>query len=385
MTSLCEPNRSPIHISSQPLSAQQGKGLDLQLTNEPSSFSVTDLLLFHHAKTEMDHNGIGPQGHMQQVLALAMRQQAKAPYLLDQVLALAAVHLSVHLPATFTTARATPEGATQAAATIPVSTGSSSLRASVLTTHTVESLRLRATYLQTRAVTAFTQAMQCQGQDNGVEGEYDSESVLLRFLFAGLLSLQDLAEAFCELREKELSFQGLIDRCVHCFNLHRGMPVAMGQPMKEFVNTSADVQSMFQMLNIYAMSPSPQGTECDPLSRMLDASELSGPSLDACYAAKNSLQRSFDMYNLLPTQNVPHAASTFAVTVPEVYVELLRKRCSEAFVVLAYYGALVHRCRRYWAFQDAGIHIVLSISQYLGSYWTSELAWPLRVVETERG
>ena len=354
----------------------------LQSTNyveQPTlSFSVTDLILFNHTETDMDHNGIGPPGHLRRVVALAIRNQARAPYLLDQILAFAALHLSAHLPPIFSTSSSTPVAQTSPTSSLPLP--------SLLTGQSAGKLRLHSTFLQTRALTAFSRSIQNQEQPakNGAQADEDDELILMRFMFAGLLSLHALAETFGDLRAQELHFHTLIDQCVHYFNLHRGLPAVIGRSMHDFLNTSEEVRPMFEALNIFAMPNQAAGTDCDALSEMLNDSDLSESSLDACRAAQKCLQRSFDMFNILPVHNVPHAASTFATTVPEGYVALLRKRCSEAFVILAYYGALVHRCRKFWAFGDAGSLMVKAIAEHLGTYWSSMLVWPLCVIENER-
>lgn len=389
------PNKtdSPIHAICPLTASCVTPVLGLQSTrfvDQPAlSFSVTDLLVFNHAETDMAHNGIGPPGHLQRVVALALRNQTRAPYLLDQILAFAAMHLSVHLPPAFSTDNSTP--VTQ------VSPTSSSPFPSLLTGQSTEKLRLHSTFLQTRALNAFSRSIQNQEQrqqheqtlgirpeSNIADADADDELRLVRFMFAGLLSLHALAQTFGALCAHELQFHALIDQCVDCFNLHRGLPVVIGRSMHDFLNTAEEVRPMFEALNIFAMPNQAEGTDCDALGEMLKDSDLSEASLEACRSAQKSLQRSFDLFNILPVHNVPHAASTFATTVPEAYVALLRKRSSEAFVILAYYGALVHRCRRYWAFGDAGALIVKAIAEHLGTYWADVLAWPLHVIENER-
>lgn len=97
--------------------------------------------------------------------------------------------------------------------------------------------------------------------------------------------------------------------------------------------------------------------------------------------AVHSLQWSFDMNRGLSVQNSPHAAVAFSVTAPIGYVDRLRKYSPEALVIMAYYGVLLHRCREYWVFGDAGERMVRAVGDHLGGYWGDVLGWPLGVVK----
>ncbi|KAK2596244.1 hypothetical protein QQS21_006336 [Conoideocrella luteorostrata] len=333
---------------------------------EPS-FSTTDLILFHHAETDMDHAGIGPQGQLQQVLSIAVRHSLDAPYLLDQVLALAAVHLSMHLPST-------------SSPSINGQTSAEASPTSLISNLTRFGLRDHATVLQNRAMASFNQLT-----SDTIHSD-NPDAAVPRFLFSSFLSLHALAETLSVLRTEDLHLHRFIDSFVDCLNLHRGIRAATGEPLYKLLSQSNELRSMLETLNITSeanRNKSPQGTECDPIKTVLDSEDLSTASLRAYRATVDSLQQSFDMYSGLSVQHAPHAASAFSVTAPAEYADLLRKCSPEALVILAYYGVLLHRCRQYWMFRDVGARMVLCIANTLGTYWQDALAWPLQVVETE--
>lgn len=332
------------------------------------SFSTTDLILFHHAETAVDQAGIGPQGQLRQVVSIVVRHSLDASYLLDQVLALAAIHLSVHLSSASFPSVTTPESAI----TIP--------NTSLVSNLTPSGLRNHATELQNRAVASFNKlAPDATNSD-------DPDKAVTRFLFSSILSLHTLAETLLVLRAEDSHLNNFIDSFADCLNLHRGIRAATGKPMYKFLLQTKELSGMLETLNITSeidWSQSPQGTECDPLRRVPESQDLSMATSDIYRAAVHSLQWSFDMYNGLSVQNAPHAASAFSVTAPAGYADLLRKCCPEALIILAYYGVLLHRCRQYWVFRDAGARMVIAIANNLGTYWHDALVWPLHVIESE--
>ncbi|KAJ3472656.1 hypothetical protein NLG97_g10813 [Lecanicillium saksenae] len=300
----------------------------------------------------MEHVGLGRKGQFHKVLAMGLRHRFRAPYLLDQILALACMHLALHLNEYL-----------QDATPMYIGTGL-----------TADHLRHHATALQTRAVASFNELM-------GPQGDIDVDSA--RFLFAGVLSLQSLAETLGVLREKELKFSDFMDSMVACFNLHRGVRVATGQAIREFLPQSEDLNDIMEFLNITEdmdWRTKARGQECQSLQALLDKSDLGEATLGACRGAVHSLQWSFDMCRGLSVQDGPHAASAFAVTAPVGYVEALRRCNPEALIVLAYYGVLLHRCREYWVYGDAGARLIRGIADHVGAYWREAMQWPLREI-----
>ncbi|OAA53710.1 C6 finger domain protein [Cordyceps fumosorosea ARSEF 2679] len=319
---------------------------------DADAFSVTDLLVFHHAQTAMEHVGLGRKGQFHKVLALGLRHRALAPYLLDQILALACVHLALTLP------------------------GAAS---SVYAGLTADTLRHHATALQTRAVACFNARI-----NDPADPDVDSA----RFLFAGVLSLQFLAETLGALRVDGVSFGDFVDRMVACFQLHGGMRVATGRPIREFLPQSRDLHAIMDFLHVAddkEWRTAPRGRECAALITLLEEeADLGAASLAACRGAAHGLQWSFDMCRGLAVEDGPHAASAFAVTAPPAYVEALRRRAPEALVVLAHFGVLLHRCRACWIFGDAGARMVRAVADHVGMYWREAMRWPLEEIGAER-
>ncbi|KAL7941635.1 hypothetical protein V8C42DRAFT_173313 [Trichoderma barbatum] len=353
-----------------------------------SLFTAEHLMLFHHVSDAMS-DCILARGQIKVVLDVAIRHLIDAPYLIDQLLALSALHVA------FTT-----------------KPGETPLNG------TIVSFRNQATELQTRALSSFTRIAAMVPAD-------DTATCVPRFLFASLLSNQVLAETLLQHQQPQplpyhhdvmgvhggggggsgggggasggaVNFHGFIERMVECIHLHRGV-LAQVRPTWDYLMQS----ELFPLLhithnaNIAAVTLS-SGTECIALRQMIDAAASSVPpygdaspprldqaSADACRVAIDSLQWAFDMHRALPEQDVPHAPSAFIVTIEVEYVDVLRTLLPEALVILAYLGVLIHRCRRFWTFGTAGANLIRAVAGYLGNHWHEPLAWPLKVIEEE--
>ncbi|WPB00092.1 uncharacterized protein RHO25_004711 [Cercospora beticola] len=124
------------------------------------------------------------------------------------------------------------------------------------------------------------------------------------------------------------------------------------------------------------------GTECTPLQGLMDDSDPGETSKAACRKAIDLLQSAFDICHNLDEDDYLQAVSAFSVKIEADFVDVLRKHRPEALVILAYYGILLHRCRNFWAFCDAGSSVIHAIAGHLGSYSRDALNWPLKELET---
>jgi hypothetical protein len=311
--------------------------------SDPPLFTAEHLGLLYHVTLARDSYFMSA-GQDKHVLDIATRLAGSHPYLIDQVLALAALHKAT---------TASPSESSH--------------------------LSHVATELQTRAITRFTQ------QASTLPPE-DTASSIPRFLFAAVLSLHDLADTLSSIRNLHHSqFHVFVNRFVDCFRIHHGVRAVI-RPTWHHLLTS-ELQPFLSVTNAARMnleSNPASGDECRPLHQLLDASDLGPATVTACREAVDQLQWAFDLYRNLPQPSGgPHAASAFSVTVPTEYIHVLRRLQPEAVIVLAYYGVLLHYCRHYWIFGDSGAFVVRAVAQHLGSYWGHAMAWPLSVVQDD--
>lgn len=294
------------------------------------------MALFHHMMTSMNGSIMATE-QLELMLSIAVRTASEAPYLMDQVLALSAMHCARIYPASAAT------------------------------------YRDQATELQNRAVASFTRETETLPSQ--------MHNCIPRFLFSSTLGLHVLCDT---LAFDRLDFHAFIDRFVECINLHRGVRIVLS-PNWESLNDLPELEPLFRATKHAHPGPdAPSGTECALLERYMAESDLTPTSVAACREAVSTLQNVFDMFARMDDQNSPHAASAFAITVPSGYVEVLRRHRPEALIVLAYYGVLLHRSRRFWVFGlDTGSYVIRAIEGHLGSYWNEAMRWPLEVLEKE--
>ena len=72
----------------------------------------------------------------------------------------------------------------------------------------------------------------------------------------------------------------------------------------------------------------------------------------------------------------PTGVIAWPILISPEYIDLLMHERPEALVVLAWYGALLHRFSELWVFGDGGRFLVESVGGYLGAEWEGWLAWP---------
>ena len=348
---------SPSHPVAK-LSAPGAPSLDISAgamlegcADQPYVFTAQHLALLHHVYTEMDDPVVAP-GRIPFAVSIAVREAHDSPYLLDQLLALAAMHLGEQQPA-----------------------------------RALE-CRHRATELQTRALAVFAReneslASARSSPDPDVAAAAARFHCAPRFLFAGLLSLHVLADTLVYYRD---DFGAFVDRLADCFLLFRGIQLTVTPTLGFLMSTElhALLGPVWEIERRVRREPG--GSECSPLRDMVDsaAGELGAAAADALRAAIAELQRSFNICSRLDSPATPHAVSYFSVTVEPGFVRLLRGRSPEALVVLAYYGVLLHRCRSYWVFGDAGAWVVMAVAMHLGTGWSRAMALPLGMLDEER-
>ncbi len=295
-------------------------------------FSVHHMELLHHFQAGMgDIQMEGPMNHMMLGCAFS------APFLMNQVLAISAAHLS---------------------------TKQAERR---LLYHRI------ATELQTRALTTF----------NEQSREIDSDSCLPIFLFAGLLCQHIVFEAFSSARDDFARFLELFTKALE---LYRGVrAITSGVWWLQVVGrlrTRMDEAHRIEFLRLHnqkgAVAPEPE-VECASLLRRLEADALNDGAIDACRRAAQLLQVQFDVQREQPFVSIIRnmALTAWSVTVHREYVDLLRERRPEALVVLAHVAVLAGRASPHWVLADGAPFVVASMAAHLGPAWSDWLVWPM--------
>lgn len=304
-----------------------------------STFTPQHLMLLHHAETAMDSDILW-HGYTPAIVDIAIRYAVDCPYLIDELLAFAAIHLAREKPATAST------------------------------------WRHHATELQTRAVASFAK----DSENPESEVTYN----VPRFLFATMLSLHVLAETL-EYYRSDLDV--FIDRYIECVQLHKGIRTVIQPSWPELLES--ELKPLLHIVTSQRPQDPTVGEECRPLHALIDAcpqgSYLAADSAAraGCHEAVRMLQWAFDLVTRLPQPGLPHGVSGFSIMIPAEFTDVLRRHVPEALVVMAYFGVLLHRTRRYWVCGNNGAFVIRGIADRLGPQWEEAMRWPLRVLVEE--
>lgn len=215
--------------------------------------------------------------------------------------------------------------------------------------------------LQTRAVTLFN-----------ISGpEITPENCVPMLLFSTIMGQHLFADL---LRPRDFNGLGsFIQRFGNCLALQKGIsviflsarPVLMASPIEKVLTAGIEAQRR-----------EPTGNDCAELATLIrDSPNLTSAEKDAFVHAMCILQLGFD-----DISREPHVPTNLCYKLvvgmkPELRLSL-EKMQPEALVFLAYYGLLLHYCRKAWLVGTAGAYIIGMVIDYLGSDWASWLEYP---------
>ncbi|RVX67026.1 hypothetical protein B0A52_09240 [Exophiala mesophila] len=260
---------------------------------------------------------------------LLFKYAVSAPYLMHEVLAISALHLAVLRPEHVTYFRDYSVG------------------------------------LQTRAITLF----------NGAKTVVNQSTCVPMFLFSTFLGIQVLCDTLNYYQEELNAF---LDQFVTYLHLHRGVRAVINQSWDALRNT--ELKPIIESTPPRSVEDSGR-VECDDLKDLIDKSDLSESSVAVYHDTIKDLRWVFRIVGRPGAQfDNPQLVFAWPTVISAEYVSLLQQRRPEALVILAYFAALLHRHRQFWCFNDGGTFLVRSISDYLGPYWNTALAWPLDVI-----
>ncbi|KAF2626198.1 hypothetical protein BU25DRAFT_344177 [Macroventuria anomochaeta] len=262
-----------------------------------------------------------------------------APYLLLQVLALSALHLSRTRP------------------------GQAGM------------YHAEATSLQIEALTSF---------DNHLEN-INGENCEAMLIFASFLGIHSLGEAVITSKSDA---DGFLDRFVTYLNLHRGVQTVTAEAWALLLrsNISPMLHQASNQLNAAASHAPERATSVtDKLNRLLDDGDMSAENKMAC---RNAVSRLKMMYQVeyLEDQSVKtqqHSSEliwAWPILLSGIYTDQLQRRQPEALIILCHYAVLLHERRSMWCVDNAGRMLIESVTKSLGSYWRQWLDLPNEVI-----
>jgi hypothetical protein len=259
------------------------------------------------------------------IISHALDHALKAPYLMNQLLALSALHLS------------NPPSLQQP-------------------------YHQLATSLQTRALALFNEETQ----------EVSEESCMPMFLFSSFVGVHVLCDTLQGPRD---SFGAFLDRFITYLSIHRGVRAVTNQSWGTIKKSVIGPHLKRIEDASHIINDDIKAT--DILKRMIESSASLSSSTKYLNAI-TMLQKSFSLDAALkkPNGRRYEAAIMFCLGADDDYFDLLKQRQPEALVILAFFAVLLHWNRSAWIIRDGGQYLIQSITSHLGLHWVKWLEWP---------
>ncbi|KIY03575.1 uncharacterized protein Z520_00266 [Fonsecaea multimorphosa CBS 102226] len=303
---------------------------------DPYSVNMTHLELFDNLSSEAYRSIEEPGPPDSLTVDIYAKHALETPYLMHQMLATSALHLSTRTP------------------------------------NFRDTYREYATGLQNRALSLFNEA-------NPVL-EVTSANCVRMFLFSSGVGIHLLCET---LRYQRDSLERFVERFTHCLSVYRGMLAVIDQSRDLLLES--ELGPRLKLTQALMESTDADGSECDALCDMISVIDDATQGSQRTYRESIShLQRVFNAQRAASgTKIAVPTVLAWPVLVPPEYVDLLRQRQAEALIILAHFAVLLHRYRKLWLFGDSGRFLIESICGDLDSHWHAWLKFPKAMLQED--
>ncbi|PYH77258.1 hypothetical protein BO82DRAFT_345197 [Aspergillus uvarum CBS 121591] len=262
-----------------------------------------------------------------------MRVGMSTPYLINELLALSALHSSIVRPAER------------------------------------ERYRRHAAQLQTHA-------LEILGQERR---DVTQETCVPLFIFSSTLGLHMLCDTV--IYREESSFDAFLNQFVHYLKLHRGVRAITSEAWEAL--RGSILQPMLQYGQEKFAWDADLGAECQRIMDLIEAARLGEKTTAVYRQAIRALQISIHATGVTDADSrvkFVGGITGWPIILEVEYIEMLELRRPEALVILACYGVILHQARHVWAFGDGGRFLIETIQTHLGSQWETWLRWPDRIL-----
>lgn len=206
----------------------------------------------------------------------------------------------------------------------------------------------------------------------------DESNCIAVLLFSSLLGVHLIADRS---RTRGIASSEYLDHMLGCIGLLRGVMKLVLVEWTPFFMASeiGALMKSWHPQPPYDSAP----VECRDLNELIRGLDL-GPSSIAAY--ETALDRLLCLMVMAEVPSVSHNTARWVigwpVQLPDEYIMFLNQRRPEALIILAYYGVVLHFYREAWAIGDTGERLIRAINAQVGSFWRRWLAWPLQLVES---
>ncbi|KAE8410949.1 hypothetical protein BDV36DRAFT_276204 [Aspergillus pseudocaelatus] len=267
-------------------------------------------------------------------ISIVIEHALKSPYLMNELLAFAALHLCLVRPAQ------------------------------------QKFYHFHATQLQTHAISQF---------NSEVIG-LSAEKCVPMFLFSSFLGTHMLCQT---LRFRESDPGTFLDSFVQYAQLHRGVRKVVGQTWDHLKQSPLGMSMKAHAHTLGSDATSPLYPAYAKLLEAIKKAKL-GHAITGIY------QRTIECLPAsmsVDKRSVHHLSLSdivaWPVLVPEEYLDFLMNRQPEALIILAHYAVSLYCRRDLWIFGDGGKFLIDTITKSLGPDWECWLLFPNTVLAEE--
>ncbi|KIW23521.1 uncharacterized protein PV07_11713 [Cladophialophora immunda] len=310
--------------------------MSIQGPRDPYDVNMTHLELFDNLSSEA-FRSVEESGRPDITTTNVYAKHALAnPYLMHQMLAASALHLSTR------------------------------------TTEFRDTYRQYATGLLNRALSLFNEA-------NPVL-EVTPANYVRMFLFSSGVGIHLLCETLHYQRD---GLERFVERFSHCLGIYRGLLAVIDQSRDLLLES--ELGPRLKLTQALLDTTDANGSECSALEGLISTLDADPGSQEIYRETVSHLQRVFNAQRAASgTKIAVPTVLAWPVLVPPEYVDLLRQGQAEALVILAHYAVLLHRCRELWLFGDSGRFLIESIRGDLdSSHWREWLRFPNAALREE--
>ncbi|KAF2968909.1 hypothetical protein GQX73_g4672 [Xylaria multiplex] len=302
----------------------------LQSTGHDHCFTLQHLVLLHHVETDME-DWLCIPARIRNLGLAYLNVALTSPFLIEQLLAVSAQHLSTVHP---------------------------SLRGHY---------RRLSAALQTRALDGFKASAADSSRQN----------IMARFLFSTLIAVTTMASvAISSRHDIDKSLPGFVE----FLGVTRGVRIVGDSAWAELYQSELGwIFSSFEDLEEYT---EPLPTCLRGVVRMLQRPNID-PATEKIYseAARclGFIRKQLDS----PTSWGVHAVMAWPNLVDPMYPRLLAESRPEALIILAHYAIMLHQHRQFWVFGDLGENLIVSICRSIPAEWLAYLTEPLELLSAQ--
>lgn len=215
------------------------------------------------------------------------------------------------------------------------------------------------------------------------------DSAAPTFQFASLVGIYKLADVSLTC-EDDGDEAGLLDRFIEFVDVHSGLRAVIRASWSSISQSGLkpSITPFEKDIERFQQNQGDGEGECSQLRdllRNLEAGEIGTDTLDCYRDAVKHLQWAFSLEQRCQPALSPGAVFAWPVMLSPNFVVLLQQRRPEALVILAHYGALLHKHRDIWVVGNVGSRVVCAVTTLLGRYWRPWLEWPNAIIVTETG